>query len=316
MFATSVGWLFYAALLAATGSVAARWLVAPRVRGPARGTLLAAAGRVGLAAGAALPLAMAGVLWRQLADFRDPFSPWGEDLRLLVSGTAWGRHWTWAAAASLLALLAFAVAWAKERRLASSRVELRRDGWARGWERTRWAVAALLTAALCLFPAFSGHASASAVPWLSVPADVLHVLAAGSWTGTLLVVVAAELAARRGGRDSVLPALVPAFSPVALASAAVLVCTGGVLAVLHLGSPADVIRTPWGRIFAVKIMLAAGVLAVGAWNWRRLSPLLARSGGKRAMRRAAAAELALAQAVVAATAFLTRFSPPAGALSP
>ena len=312
MLATSVGWLFYAALLAATGAVAARWLVAPRVRGPARATLLAAAGRVGLAAGAALPLAMAGVLWRQLADFRDPFSPWGADLRLLVSGTAWGRHWTWAAAASLLALLAFAVAWAKERRLASSRVELRRDG----WERTRWAAAALPTAALCLFPAFSGHASASAVPWLSVSADVLHVLAAGSWTGTLLVVVAAELAARRGGRDSVLPALVPAFSPVALASAAVLVCTGGVLAVLHLGSPADVIRTPWGRIFAVKITLAAGVLAVGAWNWRRLSPLLARSGGRRAMRRTAVAELALAQAVVAATAFLTRFSPPAGALSP
>lgn len=312
MLATGVGWLFYAALLAATGAVAARWLVVPHVRGSARGTLVAAAGRAGLAAGAVLPLAMAGVLWRQLADFRDPFSPWGEDLRLLVSGTVWGRHWTWAAAASLAALLAFAVVWGKERSPGGSRVQLRRDG----WERTRWAAAALLTAVLCLFPAFSGHASASAAPWLSVPADVLHVLAAGSWTGTLLVVVAAELSVRRSGRDSVLPALVPAFSPVALASAAVLVCTGGVLAVLHLGSPADVIRTPWGRIFAVKITLVAGVLAVGAWNWRRLSRLLARSSGKRAMRRAAAAELALAQAVVAATALLTRFSPPAGALSP
>lgn len=292
--------MLYVALVVVVGAIAARRLVASRVRGPARSVVASVAARTGLVAGAVLPLAMATVLWRQFAEFRDPFFPWTEDLRLLIAGTAWGRLWVWAATCSLAIPLAFAVVWATERRPGG---------------RVRWAVAALPTVALCAFPALSGHAAATTVPWLSLPAAALHVLAAGAWTGTLLVVVASEVAARRGGGESVLPALVPAFSPVALASAAVLVCTGAALAVLHLDSPADLVRTPWGRVFAAKIILVTGVLAVGAWNWRRIAPLLARSGGRRAMRRAATVELILAQAVVLATALLTRFPPPASGLA-
>ncbi len=297
-------------MIGACGAVATRWIAAPRVSGTAKRLLVQTAARVGLAAGVCLPVAMAGLLWRQFADFRDPFSPWAGELRLLVAGTSWGRAWIGATAAALAALTAFVLVAVREAGADEGRARGESSAADNGaaW---RWAAAAALSGGLCVFTAFAGHAAGTGVRWLSLPADAIHVLAAGAWTGGLLVVVATERAARRGGGASALPAIVPAFSPLALGAAAVLACTGAVLAFLHLGSLPALVHTAWGRTFLVKLLLVTAVLALGAWNWKRLGPALNRPGGPDALRRAAVAELALAQAVVLATALLTGFSPPA-----
>ena len=106
-----------------------------------------------------------------------------------------------------------------------------------------------------------------------------------------------------------MPSLVPAFSPVAMVSVATLVLTGSVASWAHLESVSSLWTTPYGRLLLLKVVVVAGVLAMGALNWRRLTPRLSEEDGPRAMRRSALVELALANVVLIVTAVLVRTSP-------
>jgi len=246
-----------------------------------------------------LPVAMALVFWRQLIEFRDPFAPWTEDAELLLRQTAWGRMWMWATVAAVMTPLAF---FAASDSCTGSRM--------RG---VGWVVATVLTAALCTFPAYSGHAAGTAgLRWLSLPADSLHVLGAGSWMGGLLFVVLADRSWRRhtGTVDgSLLPALVPLFSPIAMVSVGVMVATGTLGAWLHVASVGALFTTSYGRLLTAKIVLVLAVLSVGALNWKRLTPRLGDPDGPAALRRTAVVELILAHLVIIVTAVLVRTSP-------
>ena len=313
--ATLIGWLLFVALVLALGGVAARLLVLPRAAraepGPAAGLALAAA-RVSLAGAALAPLAIGLVFVRQLLEFRDPFVPWQEDARLLLLGTAWGGVWLAAAAASLVCAAGFVLA-----------ARGRRGGWWLG------APAAL---ALAAFPALTGHASGTGtLRWITVPADVLHVWAAGCWVGGLAFVLYADAWVRRavpGGSQPIrdapahpdpepprpsqagaLALLVPAFSPVAVACVATLVLTGALASWVHLPAPGAFLSSPYGRTLGAKLLLALVVLGLGATNWRRLTPRLQEPGGGRALRRSALVELGVAQLVLLVTALLVRTAP-------
>ena len=252
------------------------------------------------------------VFWRQLADFRDPFMTWREDAAVLL-GTQWGRTWVLAAAGSILLPVLF---------LAASRAV--RRGAAR---RVLWVLATGLALAMCAFPALTGHAAGSEdLGALLIPADTLHVLAAGSWIGGLLFVLAAEwVERRRAGRDdSLLAELVPVFSPVALVAAGVLVATGTVASFVHVESVGALFASTYGRLLLTKVALVLTVMVLGAINWRRLTPLLLGAGDgegasdadsvddAEALRRSATRELVIAQLVILVTALLVRTSPVAG----
>lgn len=361
--ATLTGWLLFFALVLALGAVAARLLVLPWAarlqQGPAAevpdagelseaaglftaapsGTdgLLATAARVGLAGAVLTPAALALVFVRQLLEFRDPFVPWTQDARLLLLGTAWGDTWTAALVVSLVCAAGFVLA-----------VRGRAVGWWLG-------VPAAL--ALGAFPALTGHASGSGgLRWLTVPADILHVWAAGFWVGGLAFVLYADRRVWRAGAGAhgradigdgagsvvdagagadigamddggagveagvmddsgagtgtgALGLLVPAFSRVAVASVAVLVLTGTLAAWIHVPGPSALVSEPYGRTLLLKLALALVVLALGATNWRRLTPRLREPGGGRALRRSAAVELCVAQLVLLVTALLVRTAP-------
>jgi len=246
-----------------------------------------------------LPVAMALVFWRQLTEFRDPFAPWTEDAELLLWQTAWGRMWLQATAAAIMTPLAFLAA-------SDSRTGSRLRG-------AGWVAATMLTAALCAFPAYSGHAAGTeGLRWLSLPADTLHVLGAGSWMGGLLFVVLADRSWRRHMRSvevSLLPALVPLFSPIAMGSVVVILVTGTLGAWLHVETVGALFTTSYGRLLTTKILLVLAVLVVGAVNWRRLTPRLGDPNGPAAMRRSAVVELALVHLVIIVTAVLVRTSP-------
>jgi putative copper export protein len=312
------GWLLFAALLLALGSVCARWLLVPRATPappsgsgsstnaaasgasggsaadgppPAASHLLDTAARLGLFATLLLPLAMGLVFHRQLSEFRDPFVPWREDASLLLTGTSWGRTWLVGTFVALAAVAAL--------------------GLCRAGIRGSWPLATVMLLALATFPALTGHAAgAEALRPLTLTADTLHVLAAGSWIGGLAFVLYAERRWRRAGANgSLLPVLVPAFSRVAITSVVTLVATGSIASWVHLESVSALVSTPYGRLLSIKLLLVAMVLAMGAVNWRVLTPRLGDPDGAVALRRAALVELTVAQLVLVVTAVLVRTSP-------
>lgn len=289
-----VRWIGFVAMLALVGAIVlARW-VTPR----------AAAGRPDLArrvdvkslvvfrsATALLLLDAALRLVAQVAALRGN-PPMPVDVLALVTTTVWGWAWLFEVAAAIIAIVAAL-----------------KNGAA------RWRVAEAAALVLALSFAFSGHAAATHLRALAVSADALHMLAAGSWLGTLLgvaiVAMPACLAQDEGTRGTAAADFVNAFSPVALTSAGVLVATGIVAAWLHLGSWHAFVDSDYGRTLLIKLALVATVVALGAINWRIMRPALGTEAAARRLRRSAASELIAAAAVLAATAVLVASSPPA-----
>lgn len=297
-----VRWATFAALLALIGAAAFRWVVlsgwlrrgdhaghglrAPMERRTA--ALGAAAAAVLLLAGAARIYLQADAVGVEIGDL--------SRLRQILVGTPWGWGWLLQMVGATLALGGLATA---------------RRGAGAGWAAA--AIGALLAA---LSPALSGHAAAAQhAGGLAIVADALHVVGAGGWIGTLLVLSVVGLPlARTLGEGEFAPAartLVQAFSPVALAFAALVVITGVFAAWVHLGSASALWETRYGRILLVKLGLLVPVLAAGAYNWRRATPGLTTGRGAATLRRSAALELTAALLVLAATAFLVATPPPA-----
>jgi putative copper export protein len=149
-----------------------------------------------------------------------------------------------------------------------------------------------------------------------------HMLAGGLWIGTLFVLVVAGFPAILGARalgerrGPAIAALVNAFSPLALGSAATLALFGVITAFRHLTPFAALWTTPYGYALIAKLSVVAGVLALGAWNWRRQRPRLGGEAGALAIRRSAATELAVAGVVLVLTAILVSLPAPKRPQSP
>jgi copper transport protein len=296
--------LLFVSMLALVGALALPLAILPVTarRGPELAAALRpgierGAARLGMAAAAALLVAALARLWAQSASLFGP----AEALQPARIGTTlalqpWATGWWLQVAAVVLAVAGFALAM-------------------RG-ARGGWALAGMGGVAAAVTPALSGHAVASpGMAWLAIPADALHVLAAGGWLGGLLALVVVGLpAARRLERErrgAAVSALVQGFSPVALGLAAVLVTTGLVAAWLHLGDVTALWNSAYGRTLLLKLGLVAGVVLAGAHNFLRVRPALGDETGTRRLRWSAAVELLLALLVIGVTAVLVAIPPPA-----
>jgi putative copper export protein len=267
------------------GTVAARWCIVPAGRSELREPVA----RLGVAAATLALTAWVLVLVRQYLEFRDPYSTWAEDLGVLL-GTGWGTTWKWGVVVAAVLIATF---------LAASR-----------GHRVGWGAATIAAALLGAFPSLTGHARGGDLQWVTVPADVLHVWAMGAWIGGLAVILWLERRVpHAAGRESLLPDLIPRFSPLAMVSVGVLAVSGLVGSWVHLDGPMALVTTVYGRWLGLKVVLVGGVLFLGAINFRRLSPRLDEPDGPAAMRRSVARELALAVVVLAVTAVLVRTSP-------
>lgn len=289
------GWALFLALAACLGAVLGRWFVLPAP--DASGDLPAAvlrtsAARFGRGAATLLVAALGLVFVRQLVEFHDPFAPWSEDAGILLRQTPWGTTWVAALVVAVVALVSL---------------------WVAGRGRTvGWWPATLSVLALGAFPALTGHANAGSLRPLTLTADTFHVWAVGGWIGGMALVLVLE---RRHGRGrsgdarSLLPVLVPRFSPMAMACVGTLLVTGVLAAWIHLPGLGALFSTRYGRLLVAKVALVLGVLALGGLNWRRLTPRLGGPPGQDALRRAATAEFIVANVVLAVTAILVRTSP-------
>ena len=168
---------------------------------------------------------------------------------------------------------------------------------------------ALLSAGAVGAGAFAGHAAA--VEPASLPAvatDALHILAVGVWIGGLAPLARLlRVASRPEGADARPFAVLTArrFSALALGAVAVIGTTGAWNAWVEIGDVAGLVGTRYGRLLVLKLALLVPIVALGAFNRRRLVPALggeAETVGRPAMRHlgaAVGAETVLGLAILA-----------------
>lgn len=207
----------------------------------------------------------------------------------MLAKTVWGWGWLLQLVGVLVAALGFGAA-------------RRGSGAGRG-------IAALGALALAFSPALSGHAaSAPRLVPLAILADGLHVIGAGGWLGSLLVVlvvgIPAAMRLRDGARGPAVADLINAFSPTALVFAGITATTGVFAAWLHLGAVSALWQTQYGKTLFVKLAILSVVAGTGAYNWLRVKPALGDETGAARMRRSATVELAVAVLVLVVTAVL------------
>jgi copper transport protein len=180
--------------------------------------------------------------------------------------------------------------------------------------RMAWAVASISAIVLAVTPALAGHAAASPrLTSVMIASDFLHVLGASGWLGSLFAVmvigVPLAFALDDVERWSSVASLVNSFSPIALASAAVVVVSGLIASWVHLEHLSALWTTAYGQVLLVKLFLVAITLTIGAYNFRRVQPQLVNEVGSARLRRSAALELSVGFLILLATGFLTGISP-------
>jgi putative copper resistance protein D len=225
----------------------------------------------------------------QVLSFVDPGDPVTVDLftGLLLAGS-WGHAWT-AQACVLIAL----TLWTTWRRSAIPRV----DG--------------VLLAGLAIVvwtQSGMGHANGENWhgPWGRL-LDCLHITGAGIWLGTLAVLMIVALPALRGADQiGTLARLIREFSTYAKVGVTLIVASGTIAAVVYAGSLRQFVGATWGRLLLVKVAAMGGVVALGWYNWRIVTPGLERSdvGIGHKLRRAIRIELVLGLVLLAITAIL------------
>jgi copper transport protein len=131
--------------------------------------------------------------------------------------------------------------------------------------------------------AMSGHAAATAPSEraYAVSVDLLHLIFTAAWLGGLLYISAVLVPAARAleERASALALArgVPAFSALAIVSAAFLSLTGSLNATVRLTSASQLITTTYGRILTVKVEIFLVMVAISAYHAFHLRPRLARA---------------------------------------
>lgn len=198
----------------------------------------------------------------------------------------WGRGWLIAAAAILVGLVG-----ARRLRIPGS---------------AGWVLLASATLGLVSSMAMSGHAAAVSAFAMSVHAA--HILAAGGWIGSLgilvLVAVPAALRAPDGAPHATIAGLMHAFSPTALAFAALVVVTGVFAAFRNVGTVDALWQSSYGLVLLVKLALLLIAATIGFFNWRRVLPVLGTDAATTRLRASAAIELIAALGMLVVTAIL------------
>jgi copper transport protein len=174
--------------------------------------------------------------------------------------------------------------------------------------RMAWLIAGITGVAYALRNITTGR-------WFS-NVNPLHEVAASLWLGTLLVLLVAGMssALRRTvpseEQGRLVAEMVSHFSPLALSAAALLGTTGVITAWRHLKHWNAIWTTPYGFAFIAKLCIVVIVVALGAWNWRRMAPQLGNEESAVAITRSATAELSFAAIVLAVTALLVSLPTP------
>jgi nitrogen fixation protein FixH/uncharacterized membrane protein len=162
-----------------------------------------------------------------------------------------------------------------------------------------------------LMHAMGGHAEAASPAWFNVGVQWLHIMAVAVWIGGLVLL----LAWIRGRDGEGRAAGVRRFSWLAAILLTLVAATGLLREIDEVGGPAHwgrLLTTAYGIVVLVKVGLFVPLLFI-AWRNRTVNvPGVSRDPSRVSpLRRAVAAELAIATAIFAATGLLTELAPSA-----
>ncbi|MDP9330616.1 MAG: copper resistance protein CopC [Actinomycetota bacterium] len=212
----------------------------------------------------------------------------GVSLSTLVSSSA-GHAYVW-----LLGVTALAAAAAVIAALRDSRATL--------------AAAGMSAATAMLVRAIGGHAAAAGSAWVQVGVQWLHFLAVGAWVGGFVPVLLIVRARRAAAKPAPIDAI-RCYSTIAAAGLAVVIVSGAVRAISLMGVHEIVhtFSTSYGTTLAIKVLVAAVLIALGAVNRFRSIPRLAHSSSP--FVRVISLEVVAAIGVFALTGVLTGLAP-------
>ncbi|HEU5417899.1 MAG TPA: copper resistance protein CopC [Streptosporangiaceae bacterium] len=149
----------------------------------------------------------------------------------------------------------------------------------------------VLLAGIVVAVAVAGHGADVEPAWQGIAVNAGHLAAAGVWAGGIMALALLRVTGRwqAAGRE-----VLARFSTVAPWAFAVSVLLGAVQAIQLLGSPGQVLSTPYGLTLVAKAVAVAAMVPLSVLAWRRI-------------RVSVRAEAALAVVVVAAAAALAAY---------
>jgi uncharacterized membrane protein len=171
-----------------------------------------------------------------------------------------------------------------------------------------WTLATIGVIVAVLQPLYTGKTAGKV--------NAVHVLAASTWLGTLLVLTLIGIrgvirSSTAGLQRAVLVSdLINSFSPLALSAATIVALTGLTTAWLHLKRLSALWTTSYGITLMIKLVLVLIVVSLGAWNWRRVRPSLGDEGSEHTIRRSATMELTFGALVLLVTSVLVTLPSP------
>jgi len=171
-------------------------------------------------------------------------------------------------------------------------------------------------AGLVALPALVGHAGATpgTTGGFHLASDMVHLLSAGAWLGSLPALVLLLTQARRAAQPAWKNFAIIAtrrFSILGMLSVGALLATGIINGWNLLGAPHDLVATDYGRLVALKIGLFASMVAIAAVNRFYLTPRLPKPAASRALQRNSLAEICLGLCVLLFVGMLGTLSPTA-----
>ncbi len=230
----------------------------------------------------------------------------------VVSGSDWGRYWSWRFTAAILAALALLVAsrLIRDARRSSDPDYLEEASLV---TETPVGIAAIAFSGIyLLLIALTSHNAATPgdIRWFAIATDLIHIIAATIWVGGIayLLVAATSRSADQSSRTAFLQ-LATRFAPLAIFATTILVTSGIVSSLMQVTIP-EALNTPYGRVLGAKVLLLVILIALAIRNNRSV----ARSTNPDAtvansLRRYISIELAVAFAVLLATAGLASLEP-------
>jgi len=179
----------------------------------------------------------------------------------------------------------------------------------------RWSLLFLAAAgaAAALAHCLGGHADAPST-WrvFNVIAQWVHMTGIGVWVGGLAWLLLGIRGMAKGERADA----VGAFSRVATVTLGVVLATGVARGLVEVGSLGNLFDTKYGITLLVKIGLVVVLVALGALNHFKWVPLLrTHDGTARTFRMNSGGELAVAAAILTATAVLSGLAPASSAVA-
>ena len=232
----------------------------------------------------------------------------------ILTESDWGRFWSWRFTAAVLAALTLFAAIQTRKNNAQSLNDDELDELTLTTESPFGIASIALSGIYLLLISLTSHNAATPtdIRWFAIATDVIHVFTATIWVGGIAYLLVASIHTIRSDDQHSRNALLlyaTRFAPLAIFATTILVASGILSSLFQVTIP-EALTTPYGRVLGAKILLIAILIALAIRNNRSVAKSSTSAlASARSLKRYITVELAVAFAVLLATAGLASLEP-------